>query len=79
MKPGNIMEVQKYIRSHQFEATSRFKATLDILDGMDPKGRKAWCIDLEFSTRKKIVYEMAIVEYHTGAVVLDTLAKQEKR
>jgi hypothetical protein len=78
VKPGNIMEVQKYIRSHQFEATSRFKATLDILDRMDPKDRKAWCIDLEFSTRKKIVYEIAVVEYHTGAVVLDTLVKQEK-
>jgi hypothetical protein len=43
---------------------------------MDPKGRKAWCIDLEFSTRKKLVYEIAIVEYHTGGVVLDTLVKQ---
>lgn len=72
------MEVQKYIRFHQFEAKSRIKATLDILDRMDPKGRKAWCIDLEFSTRKKIVYEIAILEYHTGAVVLDTLVKQEK-
>jgi hypothetical protein len=76
--PGSIIEAQKYIRSHQFEATSRFKATLDILDRMDPKGRKAWCIDLEFSTRKKLVYEIAIVEYHTGAVVLDALVKQDK-
>lgn len=45
---------------------------------MVPKGRKAWCIDLEFSTRKKLVYEVAIVEYHTGAVVLNTLVNQDK-
>jgi len=36
-------------------------------------------IDLEVSTRKKIVYERAIVEYHAGAVVLETLVELEKR
>jgi hypothetical protein len=41
VKPDSIIEAQKYSQSHQFEATSRFKATLDILDRMDPKGRKA--------------------------------------
>jgi hypothetical protein len=28
--------------------------------------------------RKRLVYEIAIVEYHTGAVVLDALVKQDK-
>jgi hypothetical protein len=42
VKPGNVMEVQKYIRSNQFEATSRFQATQNILDRVGPKGRKPW-------------------------------------
>lgn len=32
----------------------------------------------EFSTRKKIVNEVSIVDYHTGAVVLDAIVNQDE-
>lgn len=78
MRRGTITEIQKYIRSHPFDVTSRFNSILDVLDGVDSQGRKAWCIDLEFSARKKIDYEMSIVDYHTGGVILDAVVKQEE-
>lgn len=51
---------------------------LDVLDGVGLQERRAWCIDLEFSTRKKIVYEVSIVDYHTGAVVLDAIVNRDE-
>jgi hypothetical protein len=77
-RQGNVIEVQKYIRSHRFRVTSKFRSVLDVLDGVGLQERRAWCIDLEFSTRKKIVYEVSIVDYHTGAVVLDAIVNQNE-
>jgi len=70
--------VQKHIRSHRFYVTPKFRAVLDLLDGNDPRGRKAWCMDLEFATRKKVVHEVSRVNHHTGVVALDALVKQSE-
>lgn len=43
---------------------------------MDARRRNDWCFDLEFEAHTGTVQEIAIINYHSGEVILNAILKE---
>ena len=78
----SINDVQSHIRRHQFDLGPALEGFLGVLEG-DGAEAKAWCIDTEFEgaigSVSQLLREVAVVDYHTGKVVLNVRVKHSKK
>jgi hypothetical protein len=66
-------DLHECLKQSQFRCSPKLQQALAALDGNDMEGRKAYCLDTEFSSAKHLIYEVTFIDATNDHVVIDTL------